>query len=31
VPRIRKAMLEGRAFVGDRVVLHITAETLLEE
>ena len=31
VPRIRKAVLEGRAFVGDRVLLQITAETLLEE
>lgn len=31
VPRIRKAILEGRAFVGDRVLLQITAETLMEE
>jgi 3-hydroxybutyryl-CoA dehydratase len=31
VPRIRKAVLEGRAFVGDRVLLHATAEALLEE
>lgn len=31
VPRIRKAVMEGRAFVGDRVLLVITAETLLEE
>ena len=31
VPRIRKAVLEGRAFVGDRVLLHISAEALLEE
>jgi len=31
VPRIRKVELEGRAFVGDRVLLHITAESLLEE
>ncbi|MCF7733104.1 MAG: MaoC family dehydratase [Akkermansiaceae bacterium] len=31
VPRIRKAMLEGRAFIGDRVLLTITAESLLEE
>jgi 3-hydroxybutyryl-CoA dehydratase len=31
VPRIRKAVVEGRAFVGDRVLLHITAEALLEE
>ncbi len=31
VPRIRKAMLEGRAYVGDRVLLHISAEALLEE
>ena len=31
VPRIRKVVLEGRAFVGDRVLLQITAETLLEE
>jgi len=31
VPRIRKVVLEGRAFVGDRVLLHITAESLLEE
>lgn len=31
VPRIRKVVLEGRAYIGDRVLLHITAETLLEE
>lgn len=31
VPRIRKAVLEGRAFIGDRVLLQITAESLLEE
>jgi 3-hydroxybutyryl-CoA dehydratase len=31
LPRIRKAVLEGRAYVGDRVLLHATAETLLEE
>ena len=31
VPRIRKAVLEGRAYIGDRVLLHITAESLLEE
>ncbi len=31
VPRIRKAVLEGRAYVGDTVLLHITAESLLEE
>jgi len=31
VPRIRKAVLEGRAYVGDRVLLQITAETLSEE
>jgi 3-hydroxybutyryl-CoA dehydratase len=31
VPRIRKAVLEGRAYVGDRVLLLITAETLSEE
>jgi 3-hydroxybutyryl-CoA dehydratase len=31
VPRIRKAVLEGRAFLGDQVLLQITAETLLEE
>jgi 3-hydroxybutyryl-CoA dehydratase len=30
IPRIRKAVLEGRARVGAAVVLHITAETLLE-
>lgn len=29
--RIRKATLEGRAFVGDRLLLQITAEALLEE
>jgi 3-hydroxybutyryl-CoA dehydratase len=31
VPRIRKVELEGRAYVGDRVLLNITAEVLLEE
>lgn len=31
VPRIRKAVLEGRAYIGDRVLLHITAETLMED
>jgi 3-hydroxybutyryl-CoA dehydratase len=31
IPRIRKVVLEGRAFVGDRVLLQISAETLLEE
>jgi 3-hydroxybutyryl-CoA dehydratase len=31
VPRVRKAVLEGRAYIGDRVLLHITAESLLEE
>lgn len=31
VPRIRKAVLEGRAYVGDRVLLHISAASLLEE
>ena len=31
VPRIRKAVLEGRAYVGDRVLLHITSETISEE
>jgi len=31
VPRIRKAVLEGRAFVGDKLLLLISAETLLEE
>jgi 3-hydroxybutyryl-CoA dehydratase len=31
VPRIRKAVLEGRAYVGDRVLLQISAETLSEE
>jgi len=31
VPRIRKAVLDGRAFVGDRLLLQITAETLSEE
>ena len=30
VPRIRKAVLEGRARVGANLVLNITAETLLE-
>jgi 3-hydroxybutyryl-CoA dehydratase len=31
VARTRKATLEGRAFVGERVLLQITAEALLEE
>jgi 3-hydroxybutyryl-CoA dehydratase len=31
VPRIRKAVMEGRAYVGDTLLLHVTAETLLEE
>ena len=31
VLRIRKAVLEGKAFIGERVLLHITAEALLEE
>lgn len=31
VPRTRKAVLEGRAYVGDKVLLHISAEVLLEE
>jgi 3-hydroxybutyryl-CoA dehydratase len=31
VPRIRKVVLEGRAYVGDRVLLHVTSESLLEE
>jgi 3-hydroxybutyryl-CoA dehydratase len=31
VPRIRKAVLEGRAYVGERVLLQITAETLMED
>ena len=30
IPRIRKAVLEGRAKVGATVVLNITAETVLE-
>ena len=30
IPKIRKAVLEGRARVGATVVLHITADTLLE-
>jgi acyl dehydratase len=30
VPKIRKAVMEGRARVGGNVVLHITADTLLE-
>lgn len=30
IPRIRKAVLEGRARVGATTVLQITAETLLE-
>jgi 3-hydroxybutyryl-CoA dehydratase len=28
VPRIRKAVLEGRAYVGERVLLQISAETI---
>jgi 3-hydroxybutyryl-CoA dehydratase len=31
VPRIRKVALEGRAFVGEKMLLYITAEALLEE
>lgn len=31
VPRIRKAVLEGRAYVGDKLLLQISAETLSEE
>lgn len=31
IPRIRKVVLEGKAYVGERVLLQITAETLLEE
>ena len=31
VPRIRKAVLEGRAYVGDTVLLHVTAESLMED
>jgi 3-hydroxybutyryl-CoA dehydratase len=31
VPRIRKVVLEGRAYLGDQVLLHISAESLLEE
>jgi len=31
VPKIRKAVLEGRAFVGDQILLQISAEALLEE
>ncbi len=31
VPRIRKVVLEGRAYIGELVLLHVTAETLLEE
>ena len=31
VPKIRKAELEGHAYIGERVVLRISAETLLEE
>jgi 3-hydroxybutyryl-CoA dehydratase len=30
IPRIRKAILDGQAKVGSKVVLQITAETLLE-
>jgi 3-hydroxybutyryl-CoA dehydratase len=31
VPRINKVELEGRAYVGDRVLLNISAEVLMEE
>jgi 3-hydroxybutyryl-CoA dehydratase len=31
IPRMRKAVLEGKAYVGERVLLRITAETLSEE
>lgn len=31
IPRIRKAVLDGRAYVGDTLLLQISAETLLEE
>ena len=31
VPRTRKVELEGRAFVGERLLLQISAEALLEE
>ncbi len=31
VPRIRKTVLDGRAYVGDRLLLQISAEALLEE
>lgn len=31
VPRVRKVVLEGRAYIGEKVLLHITAESLLEE
>ncbi len=31
VPRIRKVVLEGRAYIGERLVLNVSAETLLEE
>ncbi len=31
IPRIRKVVLEGRAYIGDRVLLHISAETLMED
>lgn len=30
-PRMNKVVMEGRAFVGDRVILLITSEVLLEE
>jgi 3-hydroxybutyryl-CoA dehydratase len=31
IPRIRKTVLDGRAYVGDRLLLQISAEALLEE
>jgi 3-hydroxybutyryl-CoA dehydratase len=31
IPRIRKVVLEGRAYIGDRVLLNISAETLMED
>ncbi|MGD7652039.1 MAG: MaoC family dehydratase [Verrucomicrobiales bacterium] len=31
VPRIRKVVLEGKAYVGDRLLLQISTETLLED
>lgn len=30
VPRFRKVVLDGQAYVGDRMLLRISAETLLE-